>query len=116
MMRLEDHKNMRPFSTPDGYFEELNRNIIEATSKAPSAPVAKKSIALGRWAKALSYAAMLAIVALVANKVIFDKVDKSTDMAVMSEETALDNEFYDSLLENYPIDNYTFYCCLTEYE
>ena len=31
-MRLEEHKNKQPFSTPDGYFEELNRKIIEATS------------------------------------------------------------------------------------
>lgn len=125
-MRLEDYKNRQPFSTPDGYFEELNRKIIEATSKAPvtSDTPAKKSIRLGMYAKWLSAAAMLAIVCLIAFNGIGDKqAAGSTILAAGTEQTSADGtesitdeEFMDNLLDNYPIDDYTFYCYLTEYE
>ena len=32
-MRLEDYKNRQPFSTPDGYFEELNKRIATGRTK-----------------------------------------------------------------------------------
>ena len=44
-MRIEDH-NKNPFSTPTGYFEELNTRIIEATSKTE--PIAKKNFVIGK--------------------------------------------------------------------
>lgn len=118
-MRLEDHKNRKPFSTPDCYFEELNRSIIEATSKVPAKPVAKKSHYIGTWARTLGYAAALAIVAIVTVKaLVVDTTENTTAQNAGStqEELIYDNEFYDALLENYTIDDYTFYCCLTEYE
>ena len=123
---MEDYKNRQPFSTPDGYFEELNRKIIEATSKAPatSDTPAEKSIRLGMYAKWLSAAAMLAIVCLIAFNGIGDKqAAGSTILAAGTEQTSADGtesitdeEFMDNLLDNYPIDDYTFYCYLTEYE
>lgn len=125
-MRLEDYNNRQPFSTPDGYFEELNKKIIEATSKAPAAPgtPAQKSIRLGMYAKWLSVAAMLAIVCLIAFNGIGDRqAAGSTILAAGTEQTPADGtesitdeEFMDNLLDNYPIDDYTFYCYLTEYE
>lgn len=125
-MRLEDYKKRQPFSTPDGYFEELNRKIIEATSKAPatSDTPAKKNFRLGMYAKWLSAAAMLAIVCLIAFNGIGDKqAAGSTILAAGTEQTSADGtesitdeEFMDNLLDNYPIDDYTFYCYLTEYE
>lgn len=125
-MRLEDCKNRKPFSTPYGYFEELNRKIIEATSKAPAAPVtpAKKSIRVGMYAKWFSVAAMLVFVCLIAFNGISDKqaaenaiiVTDTEYTAADGTENITDEEFMDNLLDNYPIDDYTFYCYLTEYE
>lgn len=112
-MRIEDH-NKNPFSTPTGYFEELNTRIIGATSN--SEPIAKKNVVIGNWKRVLSYAAMLAIVALIAGELLSESVRKNGNMATVQEEMSDDNEFYDTLLENYTIDDYTFYCCLTEYE
>ncbi len=112
-MRIEEH-NKNPFSTPTGYFEELNTRIIEATSKTE--PIAKKSFIIGNWRRVLSYAAMLAIVALIAGELISGGVRKNEGLATVQEEMTDDIEFYDTLLENYTIDDYTFYCCLTEYE
>ena len=125
-MRLEDYKNRQPFSTPDGYFEELNKRIIEATSKAPAAtPVpARKRITLGMYARWTSIAAMFAIVCLIAVKSVFNgNTIKVTNEATFAENTLasnLDNitdeEYFENLLENYTFDDYTFYCYLTEYE
>ena len=125
-MRLEDYKNRQPFSTPDGYFEELNMRIIEATSKAPAAtPVpARKRITLGMYARWTSIAAMFAIVCLIAVKSVFNgNTIKVTNEATFAENTLasnLDNitdeEYFENLLENYTFDDYTFYCYLTEYE
>lgn len=112
-MRIEDH-NKNPFSTPTGYFEELNTRIIGATSNRE--PIAKKNFVIGNWRRVLSYAAMLAIVALIASELLSESVRKNGNMATVQEEMSDDNEFYDTLLENYTIDDYTFYCCLTEYE
>lgn len=125
-MRLEDYKNRQPFSTPDGYFEELNRKIIGATSKAQAEPntTAKKSIRLGMYSKWLSVAAMLAFVCLIAlNGTDDNQTTESTILAADTEyipddgtENITEEEFMDNLLDNYPIDDYTFYCYLTEYE
>lgn len=125
-MRLEDYKNKQPFSTPDGYFEELNRKIIEVTSNAPTASATpeKKSIRLGVFAKWLSIAAMLALVCLIAFNGIYRERDGGITTPAGGIESTLadgtglitDDEFIESLLDNYPIDDYTFYCYLTEYE
>lgn len=123
---MEDYKNRQPFSTPDGYFEELNRKIIGATSKAPAtaATPVKKSIMLGMYAKWLSVATMLVFVCLIAfNGTGNKQTAGSTILAAGTEQTLADGteniaeeEFMDNLLDNYPIDDYTFYCYLTEYE
>lgn len=125
-MRLEDYKNRQPFSTPDGYFEELNRKIIGATSNAPAEPTttAKKRIRLGMYSYWLSVAAMLAFVCLIAlNGTDDNQTAESTILAADTEyipddgtENITEEEFMDNLLDNYPIDDYTFYCYLTEYE
>lgn len=125
-MRLEDYKNRQPFSTPDGYFEELSSKIIGATSKAPAtaATPVKKSIRLGMYAKWLSVAAMLVFVCLITfNGTGNKQTAGSTILAAGTEQTPADGteniaeeEFMDNLLDNYPIDDYTFYCYLTEYE
>lgn len=125
-MRLEDYKNRQPFSTPDGYFEELNKRIIEATSKAPSVtPVpARKRITLGMYARWTSIAAMFALACLIAAKSVFNShtIKGASDITVVesilasSLDNITDEEYFENLLENYTFDDYTFYCYLTEYE
>ena len=118
-MKLEEHKKRNPFSTPDGYFEELNRNIIETTCKAPAKPAQKKSFVFGNWTRVAGYAAAIAIVALVTVRALITNAPDVIDglnSNLAQEEQSYDSDFYDSLLENYTIDDYTFYCYLTEYE
>ena len=109
-MRLEDYKNRQPFSTPDGYFEELSSKIIGATSKAPAtaATPVKKSIRLGMYAKWLSVAAMLVFVCLIAfNGTGNKQTAGSTILAAGTEQTPADGteniaeeEFMDNESEN----------------
>ena len=117
-MKLEEHKKRNPFSTPDGYFEALNRNIIDATCKSPAKPVQKKSFVLGGWTRVAGYAAAISIVAIITGRVLITNTPDGTtgQNNLAQEEQSYDSDFYDSLLENYTIDDYTFYCYLTEYE
>ena len=114
-MRLEENKNRNPFGTPDGYFEKLNKDIIEATSKTPSAPYVKKHRTISWWAKTLGYAAMLAIAIFVADAITRNDIAESNETTVRAaqEDQSLTNEIIDNILTNYPIDDYTFYCYLT---
>ena len=76
------------------------------------------------YAKWLSVAAMLVFVCLIAfNGTGNKQTAGSTILAAGTEQTQADGteniaeeEFMDNLLDNYPIDDYTFYCYLTEYE
>ena len=118
-MKLEEHKKKNPFGTPDGYFEELNRNIIDATCKPSAKPAQKKSLVLGYWTRVAGYAAAISVVAIIAGRALIANapdVIGGQNSNLAKEEQLYDSDFYDSLLENYTIDDYTFYCYLTEYE
>lgn len=115
-MKLEDYKNRQPFSTPEGYFEGLNRSIINATGKVPEINATKKHYTLGWWTRTIGYAAMLAIAIFVADSIAKGN-DTASEKAVarsIQEGPMLDNEMIDNILTNYPIDDYTFYCYLTD--
>ena len=115
-MKLQDCKNKQPFSVSEGYFQELSRKIVESTSKTPVANSAKKRIAIGLWARVLGNVAMLAIVVLIAIQAIMwntPGTHPQTASTQQEEEPILDNEMIDNILSSYPIDDYTFYCCLT---
>lgn len=112
----QDYKNRQPFSTPEGYFEGLNRSIINATGKVPEINATKKHYTLGWWTRTIGYAAMLAIAIFVADNIAKDN-DTASKKAVarsIQEGQMLDNEMIDNILTNYPIDDYTFYCYLTD--
>ena len=63
---------------------------------------------------------MFALVCLITVKGIFN--DASTDNKANTESlqafetNSEEEEYFDNLLDNYAIDDYTFYCYLTEYE
>lgn len=126
-MRIEDHNNRNPFSTPEGYFEELNRKIAETTVNAPAKEPAAKQFRIGVFAKCASIAAMFIILCTIAigqfdtnEEAITVKnipqpkqVDKTVNKKVAEYE---ENDIIDNIMENYSIDEYTFYCYLTENE
>ncbi len=116
-----DHKQYNRhsnFTTPDDYFEKLTRKIKECTcDKAESKK--KKDIALPRFAWIINYAAMIAITAVVATHIITGNAN-NTGTGNTAETVMIDGlddyNFVENMLASYPIDEYTFYCCLTEEE
>ena len=107
-MNIEDYKKKSCFITPEGYFEELNRGIKEATCKSATPPSRKRSLTQ-RVASIMGYAAMIAIVATVA---IGITRNRNSNMQITFNGLD-DSEYIDNMLTDYPIDEYTFYCYLT---
>lgn len=113
-MNFEDYKKSDSFTTPEGYFEKLDRDILEATCRKSNQKTKKRLLP-----NIMSYAAMVALTFLVAAGVMHDRkgrtatiVADATSVASLSEALE-DNEFVESMLTEYPIDEYTFYCYMT---
>lgn len=110
-MELEDYNKKDSFTTPDGYFEELNNRIMSATCHK-SKPKTEKRM----FTRIMSYAAMVAVAFMVATGYIYNRAgNNETATANVAEpnEALYDTEFIESMLEEYPIDEYTFYCYMT---
>ena len=108
-MNINDYKNRSCFTTPDNYFEKLNVGIKEATCKN-TAIDSKKINLTQKVLRIMSYAAMIAIVATVAINIILNNHQSNSNLSFNGID---DSEFIDNMLNNYPIDEYTFYCYLT---
>jgi hypothetical protein len=108
-MNIEDYKKKSCFTTPDGYFEALNREIKEATCNS-SATHSKRRSLTHRVASLMGYAAAIAIAVIIATGITRNS-DTGNIQATINELD--DSEYIDNMLTNYPIDEYTFYCYLT---
>ena len=109
-MEMKGYKRKECFTTPDGYFKQLNLEIEEATCKTGVTPPKKRSL-VKRAATVMGYAAMLAIVAAFST-VIFRRIIAESSMTANAD-ISYDSEFIERMLTDYPIDEYTFYCYLT---
>jgi hypothetical protein len=118
-MKLEDYKNRKPLTTPEGYFIKLNSEILKATSQKNTHP-RRKEISINARMRWIGYAATIAIVFAIAVGVIsapYRNNDKHNEMTAAEStgyDTGVDSEFIDNMLDNYPINEYTFYCYLTD--
>ena len=108
-MRKNLNNKNAVFTTPEGYFDKLNRDIMEATcNKAESKK--RRFIGLPKITRFIGYAAMIAVIAVVALR--FAGSNKS-DTDFFASEALNDSEYIENMLTNYYIDDYTFYCYLT---
>ncbi len=108
-MRKNLNNKNAVFTTPEGYFDKLNRDIMEATcNKADSKK--RRFIGLPKITRFIGYAAMIAVIAVVALR--FAGSNKS-DTDFFASEALNDSEYIENMLTNYYIDDYTFYCYLT---
>ncbi len=131
-MKIEDYNKHNCFSTPENYFDRLNKEIVEKSCGKQVPAINRKTIRLV-WFKRVSYAAILAIIAFTAIAVIKDKDNSrptpnvetnkapqvKQEIIASSYETidstiVIDEEFIDNMLTSYPIDDYTFYSFLTD--
>ena len=124
-MKLEDYKRKEPFTVPEGYFDELSSNILKATCGNKPLENNKKRINFVRRMRWIGYAATLAIITTIAVSImsiqgVENKKENSKQELLAGEtkeyEENIDSEYIDNMLESYPIDEYTFYCYLTNTE
>ena len=112
-MKITDNRKKEPFTVPDGYFEQLNSKILDATAKSRTAAQRRKSIAIGKLSRIAGYAAAIAIIAGIATN-HFAQQHQASGNTASTESIYADSEYIDNILNSYPIDEYTFYCYLTD--
>lgn len=96
------------FTVPEGYFEQLNREILSATVDRSATAPRRKNHILGKLSRVAGYAAAIALLFAVASN--FFAPENWGDDSIAS---TAESEYIDNILNSYTIDDYTFYCYLT---
>lgn len=110
---LEKCGNRRPFTTPDGYFENLAGNIMAALPAIPHEEPVKVSF----WDKSKVWfymaASFIGIFLIIGSAVRIS--DNKTNLAQTAgtEQGVYSDEYIESFFETAMIDEYTLYCSLT---
>ena len=112
-MEKPENRKKELFTVPDGYFEQLNSKILDATANRHKATPRRKSIAIGKLSRITGYAAAIAILIGVTTSYLAQHHKTAGDIA-SGESVYADSEYIDNILNSYPIDEYTFYCYLTD--
>ena len=107
-MDKEYNRKKEVFTVPEGYFEQLNRKILDATVESRTAAPRRKSYTIGRFGRVTGYAAAVAVLFVLAINVFTPGSNANSNVA-MNE----GDEYIDNILNSYTIDDYTFYCYLT---
>lgn len=104
-MDRQDNIRKKTFTVPNGYFERLNKDILGATAATPRR--SNRNHVIGRFTRIAGYAAAVATLFIVASNVLTS--NKADEIAATAQ-----SEYIDNILNSYTIDDYTFYCYLTE--
>ncbi|MBR5893843.1 MAG: hypothetical protein IKZ37_09450 [Bacteroidaceae bacterium] len=102
-------KKKNNFRVPQGYFEQFHDTMMEQIGNKPS----KVHPIFGihnQW----KYAAAIALLFIGGGALYIKDTIDNKQMYAQSEEYSI--EFIDEMLDNYPIDDYTFYTYLTSNE
>ena len=107
-MRIEDFKTRQPFETPQGYFNEVESNIMKMLPTQPVQNTKVRTVHFNAIGRFVAYAASLVILFAIGATLLNNTYNTATIA-----DDAYTSEYIDEILNNYPIDDYTFYCCLT---
>lgn len=110
-MEKQNNINKKTFSVPEGYFEQLNKNILSSTVESSSTFQRQRTHILGKFGRAVGYAAAIAIIFIMAIEILMPENNNYTNIANIETNEI---EFIDNILNSYTIDDYTFYCYLTD--
>lgn len=108
-MKIEDFKNRQPFTVPESYFEQFGSNMMNLLQKKGVKENKSHTITLPRIARYISYAAIFVVMFFIGSALF---TNSNTPDTITAEEY-YEGEYIDEMLNNYPIDDYTFYCYLT---
>lgn len=106
---IKNKTEHNPFAVPDGYFEKFHDRLMASLPESPLQQQEKRRLRLLGNLRRWSYAAAV-IVAFLVGGTVFHESNKATS-DILAEE--YDSEYIEELLDNYPIDDYTFYSYLT---
>ena len=113
-MDKPENRKKKLFTVPEGYFEQLNSRILDATANKPAdKPNPKKSHVIGKFSRIVGYAAAIAIIVGITANFLAPLHNTGNDNAA-NDYIYADSEYIDNILNSYPIDEYTFYCYLTD--
>ena len=105
--------NRRPFTTPDGYFDNLAANIMASLPALPHEEPAKVTF----WSKAKVWAYVAAsfvgIFFVIGTAVRFTDRDTDSRQTASVQSGVYSDEYIESFFETAMIDEYTLYCSLT---
>ncbi len=107
-------KKKEIFAVPDGYFEQLNKDILDATAKSHTTAPHRKKHLLGGFGRVFGYAAAIAALLIVAGNLLFTGNEPKNK--AIADNINAESEYIDNIFNSYTIDDYTFYCYLTESE
>lgn len=109
-MDKEYNSKKKLFTVPEGYFEQLNKEILSATVESKTN--SHKSYIIGKISRVMGYAAVIALLFVVAKNILIP-VNEANSNTALAESNNAQSEYIDNILNSYTIDDYTFYCYLT---
>ena len=114
--RFDEREPRRPFTVPEGYFENLTQDIMSALPEQES--VYSTTITVTPWMRIRPYlyaaAAFAGIFFCIKAAMNISSRNSSADMAQTQETTIYSDEYIDSFLETAMINDYTLYYTLVE--
>lgn len=104
-------KDKKPFTVPEGYFTEFHDSLMKhiATKQSMACSIHNRHrifSTIGQW----NCAAAILCLFFMGGYVYMSNMPDDMNIATVDE---FSNEYIDELLDNYPIDDYTFYSYLT---
>lgn len=113
--KFDEREPRRPFTVPEGYFENLTQNIMSALPEQES--IYSTTITVTPWMriKPYLYAAAAFVGIFFCIKAAVGIAPSSQQDVQMAQETTIyTDEYIDSFLETAMIDDYTLYYSLVE--
>ena len=114
--KIDEREPRRPFSVPEGYFENLTQNIMAALPEQE--PLYSTSIVVTPWMRIRPYlysaAAFAGIFFCIKAAVGISSTNNQAGMAQTQETTIYSDEYIDSFLETAMIDDCTLHYTLVE--
>lgn len=114
--KIDEREPRRPFSVPEGYFENLTQNIMAALPEQE--PLYSTTIVVTPWMRIRPYlysaAAFAGIFFCIKAAVGISSINNQAGMAQTQETTIYSDEYIDSFLETAMIDDCTLYYTLVE--
>ena len=115
LYKIDEREARRPFTVPEGYFENLTQNIMASLPEQES--IYSTNIVVTPWMRIRPYlyavAAFAGIFFCIKAAVGINSRNNALEMA-QEETTIYSDEYIDSFLETAMIDDYTLYYTLVD--